>query len=46
MVDDYVTACGNVHFTPNGRYDYDLDNPERVHSPIESWRQPDKEART
>ncbi len=44
--DDYVTACGNVHFTPNGRYDYDLENPERVLSPIESWRQPGQEART
>jgi hypothetical protein len=44
--DDYVAACGNVHFTPNGRFDYDLDNPERVLSPIETWRQPGQEART
>jgi hypothetical protein len=43
--DDYVAACGNVHFTPNGRFDYDLDNPERVLSTIESWRQPGQEAR-
>ena len=44
--DDYVAACGNVHFTPNGRFDYDLDNPERVLSTIETWRQPGQEART
>jgi hypothetical protein len=44
--DDYVAACGNVHFTPNGRFDYDLDNPERVLSPIETWRQPEQEGRT
>jgi hypothetical protein len=43
--DDYVAACGNVHFTPNGRFDYDLDNPERVLSTIETWRQPGQEAR-
>ena len=30
---------GNVHFTPNGRFDYDLDNPERGLSTIETWRQ-------
>ena len=43
---DFVAACGNVHFTPNGRFDYDLDNPEQVLSTIESWRQPGQEART
>jgi hypothetical protein len=43
---DFVAACGNVHFTPNGRFDYDLDNPERVLSTIESWREPGQEART
>ncbi len=43
---DFVAACGNVHFTPNGRYDYDIDNQERVLSTIERWRQPGQEART
>ena len=42
---DYVAAGGNVHFTPNGRWDYDLDNPERVLSTIETWRQPGQVAR-
>ncbi len=28
-VEDYVPAGGNVHFMPNGRQDYDLDNPPR-----------------
>ena len=44
--EDFVAACGNVHFTPNGRFDYDLDNPARVLSPIESWREPGQEPRT
>ena len=30
---------------PNGRFDYDLDNPQPVLSTIETWRQPDEEAR-
>ena len=42
---DYVVAGGNVHFLPNGRDDYDLDNPAPVLSTIESWRQPGQEAR-
>jgi hypothetical protein len=29
--------CGNVHFPPNGRYDYDYSNTTRVNSYCESW---------
>ena len=43
---NYVASGGNVHFMPNGRFDYDLDNPQPVLSTIETWRQPDEEART
>ncbi len=39
-VHDYVVAGGNVHFMPNGRDDYDLDNRAPVLSTIETWRQP------
>ena len=39
-VRDYVVAGGNVHFMPNGRDDYDLDNRAPVLSTIETWRQP------
>jgi hypothetical protein len=45
VVRDYVVAGGNVHFLPNGRDDYDLDNPAPVRSTIETWRQPGQEAR-
>jgi hypothetical protein len=44
-VDDYVPAGGNVHFMPNGRFDYDLDGGRPVLSTIESWRQPGGVAR-
>jgi hypothetical protein len=44
-VRDYVAAGGNVHFMPNGRHDYDLDNHAPVLSTIESWRQPQQAAR-
>jgi hypothetical protein len=44
-VEDYVPAGGNVHFMPNGRFDYDLDNPAPVLSTIESWRTPDEAPR-
>ena len=44
-VRDYVPAGGNVHFVPNGRFDYDLDNPAPVLSTIETWRQRDEQAR-
>ena len=43
---DYVAAGGNVHFMPNGRDDYDLDNPAPVLSTVETWRQAGEEART
>jgi hypothetical protein len=38
-VRDYVVAGGNVHFVPNGRDDYDLDNRAPVLSTTETWRQ-------
>jgi hypothetical protein len=44
-VDGYVAAGGNVHFMPNGRFDYDLDNRQPVLSTIESWRQPGERPR-
>jgi hypothetical protein len=44
-LDGYVANGGNVHFMPNGRYDYDLENPAPVLSTIETWRQPQREAR-
>ena len=40
-----VAPIGNVHFMPNGRFDYDLDGSGPVLSTIESWRQPDSEPR-
>jgi hypothetical protein len=44
-VDGYVASGGNVHFMPNGRFDYDLDSPAAVVSTIETWRQPGEQAR-
>ena len=44
-VDPYVVAGGNVHFMPNGRFDYDLDGAGPVLSTIETWRQPGEQAR-
>ena len=44
-LEDYVVAGGNVHFMPNGRYDYDLDGAGPVESTIETWRQADEQAR-
>ena len=35
-----VSAGGNVHFMPNGRFDYDLEGQGPVLSTIETWRQP------
>ncbi len=36
--ENYLVAGGNVHFPPNARHDYDLDNPAPVLSTIEHWR--------
>jgi hypothetical protein len=44
-VEDYVPNGGNVHFMPNGRFDYDLDSRTPVLSTIETWRQPDQRPR-
>lgn len=30
--------CGNCHFPPNGRFDYDYKNKEGVNSVIEDWK--------
>ncbi|MBP8980714.1 MAG: hypothetical protein KBG09_05660, partial [Syntrophobacterales bacterium] len=35
---DYIAHGGNVHFTPNGRFHYDLQNRQGVLSTIEDWR--------
>jgi len=35
---NYIPIGGNAHFTPNGRSDYDLDNPAPVLSTIEHYR--------
>jgi hypothetical protein len=35
---DYVATGGNVHFMPNGRSHYDLENRDPVMSTIEDWR--------
>jgi hypothetical protein len=37
-VDNYYTVGGNVHWTPNGRGQYDLDSPFPVLSTIEHYR--------
>ena len=37
-VDNYVPIANNVHFLPNGRRDYDLDNPQPILSTIEHYR--------
>src|SRR4051794_32727061 len=42
-LEGYVAAGGNVHFMPNGRFDYDLDGGDPVRSTIETWRQPGSE---
>jgi hypothetical protein len=44
-LEDYVPAGGNVHFMPNGRFDYDLAGAGPVRSTIETWRQPGSQAR-
>lgn len=35
---NYVCAGGNVHFAPNGRYDYDMENDAAVLSTVQHWR--------
>lgn len=40
-VRDYHAIGGNVHFLPNSRRDYDLDNPAPVLSTIEHYRMRD-----
>ena len=35
---NYLAYGGNVHFPPNGRRDYDLENTAPVLSTIEDWR--------
>lgn len=37
-IENYVCVGGNVHFTPNGRRHYDLDNRAAVLSTIEHYR--------
>lgn len=37
-VDNYVCTGGSVHFPPNGRSHYDLQNDRPVLSTIEDWR--------
>jgi hypothetical protein len=44
-LEGYVASGGNVHFMPNGRWDYDLENAAPVLSTIETWRQPNVRAR-
>jgi hypothetical protein len=38
VVRDFYVVGGNVHFTPTGRQDYDLDNPVSIMSTIEDYR--------
>jgi hypothetical protein len=38
-LENYVAKGGNVHFMPNGRHHYDLDNRSPVMSTIEGWRE-------
>ncbi|MBS1198059.1 MAG: hypothetical protein H6R18_1844 [Proteobacteria bacterium] len=37
-LENYLIHGGNVHFTPNARFHYDLQNPQSVLSTIEDWR--------
>lgn len=37
-IPDYVPACGNVHFPPNGRRHYDLESPYTALSTCEHFR--------
>ncbi len=40
-VENYIPAGNSVHFTPNSRGDYDLDNPQPVLCTIEHYRRLD-----
>jgi hypothetical protein len=44
-VENYVVSGGNVHFMPSGRQDYDLDGGSPVLATIETWHQPEQQAR-
>jgi hypothetical protein len=37
-LENYYVKGGNVHFLPNGRFHYDMRNPDKVMSTIEDWR--------
>ncbi len=37
-IENYYCVGGNVHFPPNARHHYDMDNTEPVMSTIEAWR--------
>lgn len=37
-IENYIATGGNVHFPPNGRSHYDLNNEKPVLSTIEDWR--------
>ena len=37
-IEEYLAFGGNVHFPPNGRRDYDMENTVPVLSTIEDWR--------
>ncbi len=37
-IENYLAYGGNVHYPPNGRRDYDLENSAPVLSTIEDWR--------
>jgi len=41
VIQNYVPIGNNVHFTPNGRHDYDLDNTAPILSTIEHYRMRD-----
>lgn len=37
-IDPYDPVCGNVHFAPNGRQQYDLDGPSQVRTSCSRFR--------
>jgi hypothetical protein len=40
-INNYVPVANNVHFMPNGRRDYDLDNPSPILTTMEHYRMRD-----